>query len=80
MIRVRDVVLVHFALNLDDELTRGDVAAKTGVHANTVWEALTTMVTDGLLRTRSAGRKGVLLYRPGPALVRMCGRLTEGPK
>ena len=76
MIRVRDIVLVHFALNPDDELTREDVAAKTGRAADsTVWEALSTMVADGLLRTRSMGR--VFMYRPGPALLRMCGHPCE---
>ena len=78
MISVRDVVLLHFALNPDDELARADVVAKTGVRAETVWMALGVMRRDGLLQTRREGR--VLMYRPGPALRRMCGLPTEETK
>ena len=74
MIRVRDVVIVHFALNPDDTLTRADIVAKCSCHSTTTWEALRTMVADGLLVTQRVD--GALSYQPGPALLRMCGLPT----
>lgn len=75
MITLRDVVIVHFALNPDDTLTVADICAKTDRNEKSVYDAASTMVRDGMLVTRRI--ENTTFFYIGPALKRMAGLPTE---
>lgn len=70
-------VVAFFAANPEEELTTGDICAKTGVEQGAAYARLAPMVKRGLLArvSRQTGNlKLPCLYTAGPELLRMIGR------
>lgn len=65
MITIRDRVIAFFLGAPDEELTAADIATRWSVSPGGVYDALSTMLDDGLLKGRqSSGRGRPWLYRP----------------
>ena len=72
MISKRERLVIFFATNQDEELSRSDVSDKLGCNANTtVWAVLVLMCKDGMLVARRSGN--TLFYSAGPTLRKMTG-------